>query len=260
MRDPLERPVASVADVVLYLVGIAGIAAAITMLYLGMQPVMNIGGMCAEGGPYVIQHTCPKGVAEVTMLAFIMGTAAVFLALWKGSAVGHHATAAVFLAWPALFGVIGFNFLQNGLDPPGDDPGWAWGWLITGIVFETMAFGPLLGAIWLERWTSSPPTTPRVPTAARAAPGGPRLSAAIRDARAARDVKRSTVPPSISPGTTGSGGSAPGDPIEPAEPTGPAGDSLVDGLERLAALHEGGSLSDAEYSRAKAELLEREGA
>ena len=35
---------------------------------------------------------------------------------------------------------------------------------------------------------------------------------------------------------------------------------LVDALELLAALHEDGSLTDNEYSRAKADLLERAGA
>jgi hypothetical protein len=34
------------------------------------------------------------------------------------------------------------------------------------------------------------------------------------------------------------------------------GPDLVGGLERLAALHRAGSLTDAEYARAKAELLE----
>ena len=51
VRDPLGRPVPSVADVILYLLGIAGVAAGITLLFLGMRAVMDVGGMCAEGGP-----------------------------------------------------------------------------------------------------------------------------------------------------------------------------------------------------------------
>ena len=37
-------------------------------------------------------------------------------------------------------------------------------------------------------------------------------------------------------------------------------DVLVDALEHLAALHEDGSLTDDEYSRTKADLMERAGA
>ena len=49
----------------------------------------------------------------------------------------------------------------------------------------------------------------------------------------------------------GRGAAAAGDPL---------GGALVGGLERLAALHRAGSLTDDEYARAKAELLERAGA
>ena len=243
---------------ILYLVGVAGLAAGITLLFLGMRAVMDIGGMCAEGGPYVIQTTCPEGTAAATLLGFLIGLAGVFLAGWKGAAIGERAVAVLFLAWPALFGVLGFNFLQYGLNPPGDEPGWAWGWLICGVVFEAMAFGPLLvGVLGARAVAGGPPAG--VPRASRAAPGGPRLGTAILDARAARDGRRSAPqPPAVTAADAPGRDRAGGDRV--------LGDGLgsdrvlVDDLERLAALHGAGDLSDEEFARAKAELLERAGA
>ena len=243
----------SFADVVLYLLGIVGLAAGITLLFLGMRAVMDVGGFCAEGGPYVIETQCPEGAAGATLLGIFGGLAGLFLAIWKGAAIGERAVGVLFLAWPALFGVIGLNFLVYGFDPPGDGAGWAWGWLICGVVFWVMAFGPLLLA-----WSGARAAHAGSPgDVAAAAPSGARLATTIREARLARDARRS----------------APLAPLAPLEAAGTAiapanGDGensvpdfgLVDGLERLAALHLAGSLTDEEYRRAKAELLERAGA
>lgn len=248
VRDPLGRPVPSGADVILYLLGIAGVAAGITLLFLGMRAVMDVGGMCAEGGPYVIETTCPEGVPIVMLLGIFGSLGSLFLAGWKGIAIGEGAVSVLFLGWPALFGVLGFNFLQYGFDPPGDDPGWAWGWLICGVLFWAIAFGPLLLGAWGARSAGRGAAA----AATRAIPGGPRFGAVIRDKRAAREAGRSmspTVAPAADP--DGAGTAAAGD---------PHGDALVGGLERLAALHRAGSLTDDEYARAKAELLERAGA
>jgi len=250
MQDPSSRTSPRATDVVLYFIGVAGIAAAITLLFLGMGPIMEVGGMCAEGGPYVIQQHCPEGSALVYFLGFMGGTAAIFLTAWKGSSIGGGAGSVVFLAWPAAFGVIGFNFLQSGFDPPCEDPGWAWGWLITGIVFEATAFVPLLLGVWAARAGVRPGSAP----VARATPGGQRLATTVADARARRSAVEAEAP-------TTTGGAAPS--LETAaEPPGEGatgGAVLVDTLERLAALHADGSLTDDEYSRAKADLLEGAG-
>ena len=220
-----------------------------------MRAVMDVGGMCAEGGPYVIETTCPEGTSLATLLGILGGLAALGLAAWKGAAIGEGAVAVLFLAWPALFGVLGLNFLQYGFDPPGDDPGWAWGWLICGIVFEAMAFGPLLLGAWGARAAAGPGSTAAASRASRAAPGGERLGAAIREARLSRDARRSALPPLAPAGAAlqaADGGPGEAGAIEEV--------AFVDGLERLAALHRAGSLTDDEYARAKAELLERAGA
>ena len=69
IASPASRTRAS--DLVLYLVGVAGIAAGITLLFLGMRAVMDVGGMCAEGGPYVIEQHCPEGAALAMLLGFL---------------------------------------------------------------------------------------------------------------------------------------------------------------------------------------------
>lgn len=223
MRDPLDRRVPSVADVLLYLFGVAGVAAGITIVFLGMRAVMEVGGACADGGPYVSAQPCPEGVPLAMLVGILGGIASAFLAAWKGSVIGDNAGSVVLLAWPALFGALGLNFLVYGFDPPGDDPGWAWGWLVCGALFWAMAFGPLLVGR-ATSWLVSPPQ-------------GSALSRPTAEPRRVEAVLRPV-----------GDGSAP-----------PPEDALVDGLERLAALHRTGALSDKEYARAKAELLERAG-
>ena len=53
---------ATLADRLIYLAGVAGMAASIVVIFLGMRAVLDIGGFCAEGGPYEIQTHCPDGV------------------------------------------------------------------------------------------------------------------------------------------------------------------------------------------------------
>jgi hypothetical protein len=234
VRDPRERRIPSVADVLLYLLGIAGVAAGITITFLGMRAVMEVGGSCADGGPYVSAQPCPEGVALATLVGILGGIASLFLAAWKGTVIGDGATSVLFLAWPALFGALGLNFLLYGLDPPGDEPGWAWGWLICGVVFWAMALAPLLVRGAAAR-AMAPAGSPgrALSTAAPTAGVEPGSGAAIVEAP-------------LGAGPSSVVGVAAAD-VE----------ALVDGLERLAALHRTGALTDDEYARAKVELLER---
>lgn len=128
-------------DRALYLLGAAGLTAAIVVIWLGMRAVLDIGGFCAEGGPYEIETHCPEGVALLMTLAFpglfLFGG----LMIWSGSPIGRPYQGAVFFAWPALFLSLGYNFLQYGFAPPG--AGLAWGWLLCGVVFVAMGGVPL---------------------------------------------------------------------------------------------------------------------
>jgi hypothetical protein len=133
---------ATLADRLIYLAGVAGLAGCIVVIFLGMRAILDIGGFCAEGGPYEIQTHCPEGVPLLMMLAipglFLFGG----LMIWRGSPIGGPYQAAVFFAWPALFLSLGWNFLEYGFFPPGGD-GLAWGWLICGVVFVAMGAVPL---------------------------------------------------------------------------------------------------------------------
>jgi hypothetical protein len=137
------RPV----DYAAYLLGVAGLAGCIALIWLGMRAVLGVGGFCAEGGPYVIETHCPPGVAVTMTLAFpglfLFGG----LMAWKGAALGAGYAAAVLLAWPALFISLGWNFLEFGFFPPGGQGGVALGWIIPGVLFELMGILPLWAAL-----------------------------------------------------------------------------------------------------------------
>ena len=111
---------------------------ALTWLYLGMRSVMDIGGTCASGGPYVVANPCPENVA-----GFVAGSIPLMLvAAFVGSAVamGLGAPNLLLPMWWLLFGSLGWNFLDYGIFS-GDV---VWGWAICGIVFWLMALPALL--------------------------------------------------------------------------------------------------------------------
>jgi hypothetical protein len=212
-----ERPAVPVAKAVAAVVLAAGVACAITVVFLAMRRVMDIGGACASGGPFVPVQPCPEGVPGLLVGGIILGLAMAFAYAWVTLSAGIPGFA--WLMWPALFGALGWNFIDYGVSPPdGGDP--VWGWLVCGVVFFLMALLPLgLGVLAFRR-----PEATRLRTAAGLPP-------ARRDA----------------PATADGAGADP--------PAGAEAASVVDALERLAALHRGGAISDAEYEAAKRQIL-----
>ena len=142
MTNRSARPL-RILDLGLFLVGVAGMATAITLVFLGMRAVMAIGGSCAEGGPYVSARACPDGATPAMLLGIFGGIAATGLAAWKGAALGGAFASVWILGWPALFGSLGWNFLEFGLGlhtfPDGSNPGGDLSLVICGVVFEAMA-------------------------------------------------------------------------------------------------------------------------
>ena len=144
---PIERSKLA-RKIVLTFLGALGIAAALTILFYCMRSVIEIGGSCASGNtPFEIARPCPDGVPGL-MVGSIFG-GMFFLAVYAFNAVGPNLT---FLAWPALFLSLGWNFLEYGFDPPSGS-GIAFGWLISGIVFVAMGGIPLL--IGASAWRST---------------------------------------------------------------------------------------------------------
>ncbi|GAB3257659.1 hypothetical protein GCM10027448_27510 [Nocardioides dilutus] len=108
------------------------VAVSLTWTYLSMRAVMNVGGSCADGGPYVSAQPCPDGsiliaVAVPALIIFSMiGTV-------TGSTVG--APNLLVPMWGGLFGSLGWNFLEYSFKGPDI----VWGWLVCGVTFWAMA-------------------------------------------------------------------------------------------------------------------------
>ena len=196
---------------------------------------MDLGGFCASGGPYVIAVECPDAVLATTPLSIFGGFAAAGLMAWGGAALGGSWMSLVFLAWPALFLSLGWNFLEYGFTAL--DSGWVWSWLFCGVVFVLMGGVPLVLAI----------------VALRAEGGGGRSYAS----------GRVVVRPKPAPPATGQQRTADrpeGDERSKPEPGWSGGiRTLVDRLERLAAMRRRGDLTSEEYESAKAATLAEAG-
>jgi hypothetical protein len=196
---------------------LAGVACGLTLVYLSMRAVMDVGGFCAEGGPFEIETHCPQGVPGVMVGSLWGGIILAGVYAWQ--VIRHSVPSFLGLLWPALFLSLGWNFLYYAFDPPGTQDGVVWGWLICGIVFMLMGGLPLLVML---------PATVRSFTHERERPTGwPAGMPLAHMQRVAARVQPSTA----------------------------SGAGMVDELERLAKLYERGAISDDEYAAAKARLL-----
>jgi len=230
MESSERRFATGLAGSVLAFVTLAGAVAGLTNLFLGMRAVMEVGGACADGGPYVSAQPCPDGSAAA-ILGGIWG-GIIFFGLYVWMCFRYHVPSFWPLGWSALFLSLGWNFLEYGLDPPGNGTrADAWGWLLCAVIFGLMGGVPLLlGGKLL--WSSI------LPFGARPAPR-PRTS--MPNFRIVRRGHASYAEPAPEPG--------------PAPDTDDRDTGIVGALERLAALRAAGALSDAEFAVAKQRLL-----
>jgi len=211
-----------------FLIGMAGIAAAITIGFLAMRGVLDVGGSCASGGPYVIATPCPDGT-WLLPLAIFAGLGFAFLAAAGGSKVGGVYALAPGLAWVGLFCSFGFNFLQWGIAPPADpasDGGGGPGliFILIGLMFEVMGIVPVITTILAMR------------------------SGAARPGLALAGSGLDSVDPWRTSASAGSGSMVTID---------RSGSDLVAELERLTSLHQAGNLTDEEFAAAKRSLIEK---
>jgi hypothetical protein len=148
-------PVVRISVVVLCLVAM-GVGTA--WLYWPMRAVLEVGGACAEGGPYVIETPCPDGSTTFLILGVPLWMAGVFIGL---VAATIQAPLPVFPGWALLFGALGWNFLDYGLhaDPSGNVVA---SWIVCAIVFWLMALPAVaifLGGPFLRRKRTGSPTS-----------------------------------------------------------------------------------------------------
>jgi len=197
-------------------VPLAVVSGAITILFLSMRAVMEIGGFCAEGGPFVIETHCPDGVPLLLTGSIWIGLAAAF---FYSSAAGRYGAVGLGgLFWPALFLSLGWNFFEYGIDPPFEG-GTAWGWIVPGILFVIMGAVPLFLVLpMMFRSDSRPRST---------------LGTALG---AGTQVMKDVVVQRRAPAPSRDG-------------------DFVSELERLSRLNRSGALSDAEFDAAKRRLL-----
>ena len=129
---------------------------ALTWTFLSMRSVMEVGGACADGGPYVSAQPCPNGAVLIGFAIPLM-----IIAAMVGSAVALSVSAPNLLVpmWAVLFGSLGWNFLEYGF---GNEDFLVWGWIICGVVFELMA-APAVVAILVGLKTSLAPAWALVP-------------------------------------------------------------------------------------------------
>ena len=140
-----SRPVERVRVSLGVFVTLAGLAGWVTILFLAQRAVIEVGGVCAEGSPYVSQRPCPKGVAWLT-LASIWGTL-VFCALYAWQTIKHEVFPRFLaLVWSVAYFALAWNFLEFGVNPPGDD-GVSWTWLACALIFIVAGAVPLYLAV-----------------------------------------------------------------------------------------------------------------
>ena len=246
---------------VIIFASLAAVASGLTLLFLGMRAVMDVGGACADGGPYVSAQPCPDGAPLAILGGLWGGIIALGIYAWQTFRRGVPGLLA--LAWPALFLSLGWNFLEYGLNAPGPQK-LEWGWLVCAVVFGLMGGVPLLafaaeiGKSLLPFGHQPPPPESARRQALQAVLPGVRMAAAAAGPVMRRGAARSR-------GATealhrDSWPETPG-PVERPTDAGPVSeeDSVVNALERLAQLHASGALTDAEFATAKARVLKGDG-
>jgi hypothetical protein len=124
----------------LTLVSVFVLGVTITWTFFAMRSVMDVGGACADGGPYVSAQPCPDGswliaVAIPAMIIFAMAGSA--------AAISINAPNLLIPMWGFPFGSLGWNFLEYGAFS-GDI---VWGWLVCGVVFWAMALPAVYGIL-----------------------------------------------------------------------------------------------------------------
>jgi hypothetical protein len=128
-------------------VGAVGFAACLVCVYRGMRDVMvSNGGYCASGGPYAINADQVCSSTDVWLLMGGIFAGLFFAAVLVGgtAAYSDDGIAGVsLLLWAALFGALGFNFIQLGFNPP-DGVSGGTGWIVCGVLFWAMALGGLI--------------------------------------------------------------------------------------------------------------------
>jgi hypothetical protein len=139
-----------ITGAVLIIIGAGAFAACLRSVLAGVRDVMiNDGGSCGNGGPYVTNRPCSTGDIRLLLIGIIGGLIAAAVFAGGTSRISRSAPSAGLVAWVAAFGALGWNFVSLVINPPAGQ-GRSVGYLISGIVFLALAVGglaPLLSGI-----------------------------------------------------------------------------------------------------------------
>ncbi len=123
---------------ILIFLSVGLVSASLTVIFMCMRAVMDIGGSCASGGAFEIAHPCPGHVAALMPGAIWGGL--IFTGLYVFLAMHYGVPTIVSLAWPGLFLSLGYNFFDYGIHGQA-------GFVTAGVVFVLMGLVPLLWAL-----------------------------------------------------------------------------------------------------------------
>jgi hypothetical protein len=151
MASTSDRAGVSGRSLAMAVIGYAGLAMCITLVFLGMRAVMDVGGACADGGPYVSAQHCPEGSTLALLGGVFGGFGFGALASIGGAGIGGIWVGAPVFAWIGLFGSLGWNFLDYGVFSAPTGAGVDGTWVFCGLLFWAMAAGGLLVLVPLAR-------------------------------------------------------------------------------------------------------------
>jgi len=146
-------PAATVASVLV-------LGTTITWAFFAMRSVMDVGGSCADGGPYVSAQPCPDGSWLIAVAIPVMILTAIFGSL---AAMSVNAPNLLILMWALLFGALGWNFLEYAFK----GPDLVWGWLVCGVMFWLMAAPAVFGMLLAVKNAVLQPDQPAAGSGAR---------------------------------------------------------------------------------------------
>ena len=154
MSTDAEQVRVSPRSAALTVVSVLVVAVSLAWTYLSMRAVMNVGGSCADGGPYVSAQPCPDGSV---LIAVAVPALIIFSMIGTVSASGIGAPNLLIPMWGGLFGSLGWNFLEYSFKGPDV----VWGWLVCGVMFWAMALPAFVLMAGLARSLMTKPTTGR---------------------------------------------------------------------------------------------------
>jgi hypothetical protein len=157
---PTRRSSWSGAAPVITCLSVLILAITLTWTFFSMRAVMNVGGSCADGGPYVSGQSCPDGSYLIAIAIPVMLITAM---VGSATAISINAPNLLIPMWGALFGSLGWNFMEFAFKGEGI----VWGWLVCGVMFWLMAAPAVLAILVALKNAVLPPSTKAPDTGAR---------------------------------------------------------------------------------------------